>query len=238
MWPAFPTSDYYDGSAPSRPDQSAVRPIPATHLAGAVVERRPGWFPCSLLFARRRRCPTLPLRHRHELRRRPSPWPPGRRCKPSRRVPRPPRNQRNDQVRTAPGPDPPGSSRCRLLRGVTTPVPRVLPFRLARRTRRHLAVPDTSRLCQGCSHPPRRPPGSAAPSFTPPLRRSSGEVGVGPGRGTGLVTSPFPRPALRTGRATLTASGAPRTPSGTARLTPSRPSSTVSGCCSPASDTG
>lgn len=33
---------------------------------------------------------------------------------------------------------------------------------------------------------------------------------VGPGRGTGLATSPFPRPARRTRRACLHATGAPR----------------------------
>ena len=37
------------------------------------------------------------------------------------------------------------------------------------------------------------------------------DVGVGPGRGSGIAPGPFPRPALRTGRATLIASGAPRT---------------------------
>src|ERR1019366_8736638 len=35
-------------------------------------------------------------------------------------------------------------------------------------------------------------------------------VGVGPGRPSSLSTGGFPRPALRTGRATLTASGSPR----------------------------
>jgi hypothetical protein len=36
--------------------------------------------------------------------------------------------------------------------------------------------PRPPRLCRGCSHPPRRPPGQAASSFTPPLRRPGGEV--------------------------------------------------------------
>jgi hypothetical protein len=34
---------------------------------------------------------------------------------------------------------------------------------------------DTSRRCQGCSHPPQRLPGQAAPSFTRPLRQSGNE---------------------------------------------------------------
>jgi hypothetical protein len=36
------------------------------------------------------------------------------------------------------------------------------------------------------------------------------QVGVGPGRGVGIAPGSFPRPALRTGRATFIASGAPR----------------------------
>jgi hypothetical protein len=36
------------------------------------------------------------------------------------------------------------------------------------------------------------------------------DVGVGPGRGVGIAPGSFPRPALRTGRATFIASGAPR----------------------------
>jgi hypothetical protein len=35
-------------------------------------------------------------------------------------------------------------------------------------------------------------------------------VGVGPGRPTSLSAGGFPRPALRTGRAALTASGSPQ----------------------------
>ena len=35
-------------------------------------------------------------------------------------------------------------------------------------------------------------------------------VGVGPGRGAGVPTGPFPRPALRTGLARFRASGSPR----------------------------
>jgi hypothetical protein len=70
------------------------------------------------------------------------------------------------RLRAAPGPDPPGSSRC-LNQGRRTPVPRVL-------LSNTLAEPapsgsaDTSRLCQGCSHPPRQHPDQAALSFDPP----------------------------------------------------------------------
>jgi hypothetical protein len=46
------------------------------------------------------------------------------------------------------------------------------------------------------------------------LPGSRARVGVGPGRGSGVSSGPFPRPALRTGRASLPASGAPRVPAG------------------------
>jgi hypothetical protein len=76
--------------------------------------------------------------------------------------------------RTAPGPHPPGSSRSTLIKDVTAPVPRVL-------LSATLAGPapsgsaDTSRLCQGCSRPPRRHPDQAALSFTALLRQDGGE---------------------------------------------------------------
>ncbi len=63
-------------------------------------------------------------------------------------------------------------------RGVPTPVPCVCLLVL-------LTRPDPSgsaepaRLCRGCSHPSRRPPGQAASSFTPPLRRQ-GDEGLSP----------------------------------------------------------
>ena len=57
MRPAFPASEYYDGSAPP-PPFSRQRAYPRQ---GGT---RRGWFPRSLLFGRRARCPALPLRHR------------------------------------------------------------------------------------------------------------------------------------------------------------------------------
>ncbi len=64
----------------------------------------------------------------------------------------------------------------------------------------------------------------------------SDDVGVEPGRGVRIAPGPFPRPALRTGRATLIASGAPRT--ATAMRSPRWPLcwSRVWGCCSLATD--
>ena len=55
-------------------------------------------------------------------------------------------------------------------RGVTTPVSLVyLPVSLTGPGPSGSAEP--ARLCRGCSHPSRRPPGRAASSFIPPLRR-------------------------------------------------------------------
>ncbi len=53
-----------------------------------------------------------------------------------------------------------------------TPVPRVfLPVSLTAPSSSGSA--ELTRLCRGCSHPPRRSPVPAASSFTPPLRRRS-----------------------------------------------------------------
>jgi hypothetical protein len=77
---------------------------------------------------------------------------------------------RRQQIRTATSPYPPDLSwwavkgRQSLISRVHLPVALTGP-----------APPggaDTSRRCQGCSHPPQRLPGQAAPSFTRPLRRS------------------------------------------------------------------
>jgi transposase len=84
---------------------------------------------------------------------------------------------RRQQIRTATSPYPPDLSwwavkgRQSLISRVHLPVSLTGP-----------APPggaDTSRRCQGCSHPPQRLPGQAAPSFTRPLRRS-GDEGLSP----------------------------------------------------------
>ena len=70
----------------------------------------------------------------------------------------------------------------RASRGVTTPVPRVyLPVLLTAPA--PSGSPGTTRLCRGCSRPPRRPADQAASSFTPPLRRQ-GDKGLPPPSGT------------------------------------------------------
>ena len=63
-------------------------------------------------------------------------------------------------------------------RGVTTPVSLVyLPVSLTGPGPSGSTEP--AQLCRGCSHLPGRPPGSAASSFTPPLRRQ-GDGGLSP----------------------------------------------------------
>ena len=64
MWPAFPTSDYYEGSAPS-PSPSADDE-PARRRPGWPAGRAArGWFPRSPLTGRRGRRPAFPLQPRH-----------------------------------------------------------------------------------------------------------------------------------------------------------------------------
>jgi len=97
---------------------------------------------------------------------------------------------------------------------------------------------DPSRRCQGCSRPPRRLPGRAALSFPSLLRwtrrRSRGRTGA-PCLPFGRWVSPA-RPPHRTCDSHRIRRSTDSL--GTARLMPSRFSPMVSGCCSPASDSG
>jgi hypothetical protein len=104
------------------------------------------------------------------LHRRSSPWPPGRL---SHRDQKFPASAQRSRVRTATSPYPPDLSWW-AVKGRQTLISRV-----------HLLVSltgpassgsaDTSRRCQGCSHPHQRPLDQAAPSFTQPLRRPGNE---------------------------------------------------------------
>ena len=108
------------------------------------------------------------------LRRRSSPWPPGRLSHRDQKFPAPAQRGR---VRTATSPYPPDLSWW-AVKGRQTLVSRV-----------HLLVSltgpassgsaDTSRRCQGCSHPHQHLLDQAALSFTQPLRRP-GDEGLSP----------------------------------------------------------
>ena len=82
--------------------------------------------------------------------------------------------QRHTAGRTAPGPHPPGSGPVSKIKDVKR---RFLAYSFPPRSPDppHLAVLSTSRLCQGCSRPPRHHPDQAALSFTALLRQDGGE---------------------------------------------------------------
>src|SRR4029453_18593684 len=72
------------------------------------------------------------------------------------------------QARTAPSPDPPGSSWWDILGGFTHRFLAYSFFRRARRTRNHLTVLATPRLCQGRLPPSPAPPGPGCPQLQRP----------------------------------------------------------------------
>jgi len=115
MRPALPASDYYGGSAPSRPDRPTMDPAPQLRWPRGA-RRGPERFPCSLTTRSMKEEPDSVPAASPQLTRSTSPWPPGRRSYSDPGVPHPRRNQQRRWVRTAPGPDPPGSSRYGLER--------------------------------------------------------------------------------------------------------------------------
>jgi hypothetical protein len=168
MYAAFPRSEYYNGAAPPAPSVDVV-PIPSfpPWMRGIPRNGR-RWFPRSRVFGRRVRHSAVPLRHRQRLRRRPSPWPPD----PDRKDPigSSPSVVVDGQICAATQPTSTGLELVKPSRGVTTPIPRVyLPISLTAPGPSGSTGP--TRLCRGCSHPPRRPPDWIASSFTLPLRR-------------------------------------------------------------------
>ena len=168
MWPAFPTSDYYEGSAPSRAHQSTTD-LPAAALAGrrggrsrdgSHVHHAPvdggGAQLCSCSLATGT----------------PQAFP----------VASPP------AFGTGFGVDHPRWS-CTADRPTCTrlgPASRLRSFTHWFKLRLHLPVSlagpgpsggaDPSRRCRGCSHPPLRPQAQAAPSFNDLLRQANGGV--------------------------------------------------------------
>jgi hypothetical protein len=170
-WPAFPASEYYGGSAPSRPDRSTVDP---TH--------NPCWRPGS--WVRTETVPTFTaLRSTGEephfvpaaspwLRRGHSPWPPGGRIhtRPGV-VPTP--GPRARPVGCAPLPAQIRQIEAgRWLRDVMARVPLVLlPITLAGPGPSGSSGP--SRLCQGCSRPHPAPSGAGCPQLRRPATTGS-----------------------------------------------------------------
>ena len=162
---AFPGSEYYGGSAPSRTDQWSVHPAPPRPLeadAKGKTQNSSRVHSDSLVAVGARLCPcgfaaSTPqsflaaslAAHAHHL----GSSPPGH----------------PEQARAAPSPYPPDLSWCRI-KGCHTPVPRVL-------LSVSLAEPEPpgstgpSRLCQGCSRPSRHHPDQAAPRSAVLLRQ-------------------------------------------------------------------
>ena len=167
--PALPGSEYYGGSAPSRTDRPTMGPAPPRPL-DADGRARPRTVPVFTVIRSTKEEPDSVPAASPRLPRSPSPRPPWQLMPTTPGVPRP---DTSGQVRTAPGPDPPGSSRCRI-KGRNTPVPRVL-LSVTLAGPAPSGSTGTSRLCQGCSHPPRHLPDQAALSSTALLRQDSGE---------------------------------------------------------------
>jgi hypothetical protein len=147
LWPAFPASEYYDGSAPSTPcRQATCLSAPGHPGRAAATERKRGRFPRSLSSGQRVRHPALPLRHRHgyavDLHR----DLPGQAHGTLPEVPQPSTN--DGRVRAANQPRSTGFELADLSRGLNTGSSR-MPSRLAhqaRPIRQYQADPTSSRL--------------------------------------------------------------------------------------------
>ena len=213
MWPAFPTSDYYGGSAPSRAISRRRACPPPAWLAGG--EGDPGTvptftiapvdgvgaqlFPCSLATGTPQ---TFPVASRPATSHRPRSRPPST----------------SGGRALLPGPDPPGWSRCHRLRGfhrwfLTYTFPSRLPDpgRLAVPTRpvvvraaptlpraSRVRLPPASPAC--CDSPavgPFTPPGHMAPRGAPPHQPSS--TRSRPRQGRAVEGLPFGLPLGRAG---------------------------------------
>ena len=147
MWPAFPASDYYGSSAPTRRHQPTTS-LPSTALDAARVGDRPMGSHVHCRTARRARCPAMPLRPCHsyaaDLHRG---LPGGDLTRPRSS---PTRHHRVDKPLTSPYP--PGWSWWVRLRGVQALVPHAhRPVMLAEPGPSGSAGPP--RRCRGCLLP-------------------------------------------------------------------------------------
>ncbi len=173
MHAAFPRSDYYDGSAPTCSYQLTTC-LPAAGLAARSDGRLQDGSHVHHGCAQRDGCPAMPLRPSGST---PQTFLPATGTGDITR----PSGPTTDMIAVRLRRSQPRSASFELvgcLRSFTTLVPHVhLSVSLAGPRPSGSASP--SRLCQGCSHPPRRLPAQAAPSFTRSLRRPSG-AGLSP----------------------------------------------------------
>ncbi len=233
MCPALPDSDYYGGSAPPRTDRSTVDPPPRRHWLCRPVGRT-GMVPVFTVIRSMKEEPDFAPAASPRLPRSTSSWPSPAHPEPVRSSLVMPTGQ--DEVRAAPDPYPPDLSRFGF-EGRFTPVPLVL-LSITLAGPAPSGSTGTPRRCQDCSRPPQHLLDQAVLSFTVLLRQDQWRC-----RGrTGAPCLPFGRwvsPARPPHRTCDSHRIRRSTDSlGTARLRPSRFSPMVSGCCSPASDSG
>ena len=171
MWPAFPASDYYGGSAPSRPDRPTVDPAPAIRAGCADPRAGPGRFPCSLVDRSTKEAPGFTPAASPRLPRSTSPWPPGPAADNRPGVPSLP------DIRTGTHRFRPRSARFELVRHLRGLKHRFLAYTSSSRSPdpHHLAVLARPGFVRAACHPPRHLPDRAAPSFTVLLRQTRGE---------------------------------------------------------------
>lgn len=201
MWPAFPASDYYGGSAPCPACSADDVPSPSRPRWQRGRGARPGRFPCSPIDRSTKEAPGYTPAASPQLTRSTSLWPPE---PSSTNHPEVPRHQ---QPRCGCAPLPAQIRQVRAggtLGGFTH---RFLAYTSPSRSPdpHHLAVLIRPGFVGAACHPPRHLPAQAAPSFTALLRQDSGE-GLPPpldqsalhgARATG-ATGPRPgRPAVR-----------------------------------------
>src|SRR5437764_11151978 len=185
MCRAFPGSDYYGASVPSRGRQPATG-LPCHHPDRVSGARAAGdGSHIHRATDRRGRRPADAPAASPRLRRSTSPWPPPRSLEVGFGVGR--RRDEDDGHALHPGPHPPGWSRYHVYEALTlVPLVRLLIS---------LAGPapsgstDASRHRRGCSHPSRHPPGQAAPCFIRLLRPADG-AGLSPPPGYSAPRGP------------------------------------------------
>lgn len=189
-WTAFPPSDYYGSSAPSRPGRQAMHPAGSPAAGRGTIPAGPRRFLRSLQNPSTGSAPSYAPAPSPRLRRSPSPWPPDRRHHPAQEFPDV-AAEAPTRVRSATRPIPARLGVGGLdLRGFQPLVPLVcLSVLLAGPAPSGSA--GTSRRCRGLlRHPSPCRPGRPSSSFLSPLRRTE----------SGALPSPQGSAALRSAR--------------------------------------